>query len=340
MKIHLSHTSVGKNNNIVDYAKNARAFLIDNANTISFNHDLSQLLNTHDIVRTVMSDLYHKCNEAGKLDIFHFLDLSRISNIPSWFLISWLDIDVLELKEYDYSSYSALGSISAYRDKILVDITPYYSEKKNSISDSTNFYNRIVRNLLCRSYLNMDKIWISPNIIYYLTKFYSNILSSKIGRMYNLTYQEQYLVATALAVYFVNRCTDDTDVINPIMNKMDFLQQVVNTKDIYDFIRKKYTTVESYDMKAVIDVITEFGPSRISRFTESTFFTMNTGLSSNRLISAISLEYPPYWMFLILASMSGEKTNIYHLIKQLNMRKDIIGFQQELLRSSSFINSI
>lgn len=340
MKVHISQTSVGKNNNIVDYAKNARAFLIDNMELISFNHDVSELLNTHDMVRTVISEIYHKAKDSGKLDIFSFLELSRVHNIPAWFLISWLDLDILELKNIDQSSYSALGSISRYKDKILVDITPYYSEKKRMITDSTNFQGRVVRNYLCRSYLNMSDIWLSPNLIYFMTKFFSVILASKIGRMYNLTYQEQYVVATILAVYFVNRVTVSDDAVNPIMLKMDFLNQVVNTKEVYAHIRDKYKNAYEFDMKAMISTIIELSPSRLSRFNDSTFYSMNMGLSSNRLMSTIALEYPPYWCYLVLSAMSGEKTNIYHTIKNLNLRKDTIGFQQEIMRSSSFINSI
>ena len=39
MKISLSDTLIGRNSNIIDYARNARAFLLDNVDTITFSHD-------------------------------------------------------------------------------------------------------------------------------------------------------------------------------------------------------------------------------------------------------------------------------------------------------------
>jgi len=286
-----------------------------------------------------MSELFNQAQIDNKLGMFKLLKLDKVEKIPSYFLISWLDIDTLELRKTDKQSADILNSISEYRDKVLIDVTPYYSEKRQAISDTTSFYARLVRAMLSRSYHKADKIWLSPTLIYHLTKFYATILSTKIGKTYNLTYQEQYVAATALSVFFVNRCTENDSVINPMMGKMDFLRRNVDTKPIYDYISDNYD-VESYNLDAVIKTIVQFSPARVAQYSVSTFFAMNANLSSNQSISLIALEYPPYWCHLIISALSGDKTSMYHSIKTLNLRKEAMEFQSEILKTNSFISSL
>lgn len=341
MKTTLETTYIGQTSNIDEYARNARKFLIDNVHSITFSHDEEiKLLDTHDsMMHTPMSDLYKQASDEEKLSNIRLLILDKIDKVPSWFLISWLDIDTMTLRQSDKQSSDILNSISEYRDKILIDITSYYSNKKRVISDTSSFYGRIIRNLLCRSYHTSQRMWLSPNIIYLLAKFYAIILSTKIGKIYNLNYKEQMVAATALTVYFVNKCSDQTEVIDPMMGKMDFVRKNIDTKPIYEFIEERYTN-ESYDLEGVIQTILEFSPSRISNFTKSTFYSMNAHLTSNQMISLIALEYPPYWCYLILSALSGDKSNLFHSIRSLNLKSDAVSFQVDLLKSSSFIRSL
>lgn len=337
MKIDIADTYIGKSSNVKDHARNARKFLLDNVNRITFSHDdETKLLGTHDsMTRTVMSDLYQQAFNEQKLDIFKLLILDKVDKIPSGFLISWLDIDTLELRSIDKQSAEVLNTISDYRDKILVDITPYYSDKRKSITDTTSFHARLIRNMLCRSYFKADKLWLTYNLISQLTKFYATILSAKIGKIYNLTFQEQQVAATALSIYFLNRCSDTTGELPD----WSMIGKTNATKPIYDYINEKYNGT-TYDLNAVVDVIIEFGPARISKFTLATFYTMNQTLTSNQLISLIALEYPPYWCHLILSALSGDKTGMFHSIKSLNLKADTMMFQTNLVKTSSFIHSL
>jgi len=341
MKISISETTLGKNSNIKNYATNARKFLIDNVSYITLNHEVETgLLNSHDsMVRTVISELYQQAIVENKLGIFTLLDLTKVSKIPSWFLISWLDIDTLELQDIDKSSYNILCTIPEYREKILVDITPYRNQKTGKITDVSTFHSRLVRNMLSRSYYLFDRMWLSPTLIYLLTKFYSLIISNKIGKVYNLPIQEQTIVATVLAIYFTNNCADINDVINPMMFKMDFLSRNVDTKAVFKYVEEKYS-VKDFNLQAVVDTIVELGPSRMKKFTLSTFFSMNTNLVSNQLMSLMSLEYPPYFTVGILEALSGSKSSMMHTLKNLQMRKEMNQFSGEIIKTQTFIHSL
>lgn len=341
MKIMLSDTAVGKNSDIGNYFKNARKFILENKDTITFNHDEQKaLMRSKDrMLSTVMNQLYEQAIIEDKLGIFTLLILDKVKQVPSWFLISWLDFDTLELKKSDQQSYNILSSIPEYREKILMDITPYYSRDRNTIVDFTSMAGRVVRDMLCRSYYQFNKLWLSPTLIYLLTKMYTMVVSSKIGRMYSLSIQEQYVVATILGVFFVNRCADSGDTINPMMWKMDYLSKGADTKQIYQYITEKYSEI-TFDLQAVVNTIVELGPSRLSKFNLSTLFSMNSNLTSNQLISLIALEYPPYWCYLILSAISGDKSSIYHTLKNLNLKREADELQTEMVRTRSFVRNL
>jgi len=90
MKIELASTYIGTTSNVKDYARNARKFLLDNVNRITFPHDEEEkILGTQDsMTRTIMSELYQQALLEGKLSMFRLLILDKVDKIPSWFLIS------------------------------------------------------------------------------------------------------------------------------------------------------------------------------------------------------------------------------------------------------------
>lgn len=340
MKIFLEQTFFGKRSNVGDYAKNSRQFLIENVNRMTLSReDELKIFNTHDpLTRTLVSELYSQAVVENKINIIKPILLDSIDKIPSWFLISWLDIDTLILQQSDKQSANILNTLSEFKNKIIVDITSYYNQKLRMIRDTGNFYSRIIRNLLCRSYFADEKAWMTPNILYYLTKIYSSVLSAKISKIYNLSYQEQLVISTILTVYFVNRCHNHGNVIQPVMSRMDFIR-TVETKGIFEYIDSKYTD-ETFDIKAAIDCIVDMGPSRLSNFNISTFFQMNLNITSNQAISLLSLEFPPYWAYVVFLAVSGDKTNLYHTMKSLRLDKEIFGLKNDILKTNSFIRSL
>lgn len=340
MKIHLEQTVIGQSSNIHEYGNSTRKFLVDNANRIVFNHDEEErLLDIHDpMTHTLMSDLYKQSLYEKKLGMIKPIILDKIDKIPSWFLISWLDIDTLLLRETDKASADIIGSISEFRDKIIVDVTPFYNEKTRMIKETSGFYGRIIRNLLCRSYHVNKMGWLTPSLIYLLTKLYATIIATKISRVYNLSFQEQLVVTTILCIYFTNRCYNGNDVINPLMNRLDFIR-TADTKGIFEFVREKYHG-KTFDLKAVVETIVELGPSRLDKFNISTFFNMNMNITSNQSISLIALEYPPYWAYVIFSALSGDKTGLYFSIKSLHLDKDALVLKNDIIKTSSFILSL
>lgn len=339
MRINIADTSIGKQSNIKDYGKNSVRFLVDNVDSIAIEKAkaLKLLKGKNSLLNTIIGELYQRALMEEKLELFTLLNLSNKKNLPSTFLISWLDIDVLSLKNTDENTYKILSSLPEYCDQILVDITPYLSVKTGEINDITGVQSRVIRDLLCRNYELFDTLWLTPNILYYITKIYCLILANKIGKVYNLNYQETFKVATVIAVFFTLRCSTSKDVINPIMHKMDFLTRMVDTKPIFKYISEKYTDKE-FTLQAMVDTIVEFTPDRMSKLSVATYLSVNTSLGSSQITSLVNLEYPPYFTAAVLGALSGDKSSIYFQLKNLKLKRDADTLAKELLKSNSFIH--
>ncbi len=340
MRVNLADTTIGKQTDLKNYGRNASKFLIDNYHSITMeSQDELRILKANDsLINTVIGELYRQAISEEKLGIFTLLNLAKMQNIPSMFLITWLDVDILGLKDTDPTGYKTISSLPKYRDQILLDISPHISKKDSRVRDITGLQYKVVRDLLCRNYLQFDTLWLSPTLLYHITKIYCSILANKIGRLYNLSYQETHTIATIFAVFFTLRCSTSEDVINPIMHKMDYLTRIVDTKEIFAYIKDKYTD-KTFDMDAVIDTIKELSPSRVRNLTTATFFAMNSNLGSSQILSLINLEYPPYFTASLLGALSGDKGSIYFFIKNLNLRKDADALSKEILKTSSFIRN-
>ena len=91
MKTNLSSTHIGITSNIKDYARNAKKFLIDNANRITFDHDEeTKLLSTGDSMsHTLISDLYQQALHERKLDIFRLLILDKVDKMVSHIMVGY-----------------------------------------------------------------------------------------------------------------------------------------------------------------------------------------------------------------------------------------------------------
>lgn len=341
-KINILDTTIGKGVDLKSHIADTLKFLISNKSSIVLpNVEREKLIKSANTpMRTVISDLFSSLLEDEKLGIFQFLNLSHIEKIPASFLITWLDLDVRQMSKYDRHFYDVLSVIPEYKDKILLDITPFISRDGSRLVDISTFQAKIVRDALCRSYSLSESEWLSPTLIYYFAKFYSIVISNRLGRIYNLTYQEQMVIAAVLSVYFINKCSPVEMPDNSMMRRLDYVNRIVDTTDIMDTVQRKVSEAGKFTIKEVVDVIVELSPTRLGKFNVHSLFSTMLNLSSNQLISIISLEYPPFWCFNVLDAMSGAKTSLYHTIKTSGLGKETGKLATELVNSKTFSRSI
>jgi hypothetical protein len=89
-----------------------------------------------------------------------------------------------------------------------------------------------------------------------------------------------------------------------------------------------------------ISVIREISPARLNDFEYRHFVEMNISLTSDHIISWMSIEYPPFFLASLIDAVSGVKTSLYHDIKNTGLKKDAAALGTELYRSKSIVKSI
>lgn len=338
MIVSIFETDIFKSIDIKSYVKNMTEFIVTNRGTFSINDKIREGLKAEPMLKTIISDLYKIIANENKLNVFSFMDFTNKNSIPEGFLFTYWDLDVFQIKDFMKDQHRILSSFPEVNDKILYNITNVIGARQDRITDISKFQQTVVRDFLSRSYFETKDSWLSPNIIYYLTKFYSIVLSTNISKSYNLPYNEQMFIATVLAIFFLQKCHSKSSA-NPLLNRLDFLSRNINIKEVVNAVEKECGNKE-LSISDVCTVIRKNGSSRLNSFSERSLFTLGRSTNPNQLISLISLEYPPYWFFSVLLAMSGMKTNLYHSFKNLNLKNDAIAFTREISSSRQIANSV
>ena len=316
--------------------KNSASFLISNPQVVVPSVDRDGIVSSSlDTIRTVSSSMVGRILDTC-MDLFTFVDLSREKELPPALLIPWMQFDTLIFKDRFSSAYAGLSTLEKFNDKMILAVDAFM--KSARMTDTTDFHSMLVRSALHRSYVRADRAWLTPTIITNAATIYAMVISTRIAKMYTLTYNEHMKVAAYFAVYFKFICSADKVPEVNVLKRIRQIQQAIDIVQIEDDVQKK--SVDGFGIKEVIELVVENGPSRMKDYTPKAFYSSMTNYSSNNMLSVIGTEYPPYWISFILDTMSGSKTGMFFAIKMSNMKKDAIVLSKDLLNSKSFIPDI
>ena len=71
-------------------------------------------------------------------------------------------------------------------------------------------------------------------------------------------------------------------------------------------------------LASTCQLIADSGPEKIKTFNLMKLMALAGNLGGDILATEIALDYPPYWVYLLIAALSGQKIP---LIYQLNMQR-------------------
>lgn len=333
------NTTTGRSNQLQRLLSSTAEFLITNRDVITIDprDQVKLLYQDEKIIDTAISKIYKGLMRTDALKNITLINLSAADAVPPVLTSSWISLDVQLMCQVEDNSCRAFSSISDYRNKIIFDFTKYFSKMNRKIIDSTNFQGRIIRALLIRSYHNYNSgSWLTPTVVYSLTKIYSRLVANRLAKMYNLDIFEQSKIEVIAAVYFAGRCSNTNAPVPPIMGKMDFIKKV-DTSEIFSYINVNF---KEFGIPEMIETIVKFSPDRLKRLTTSTFFSMNINIASSQLESLLAIEHPAYFCYTVIEALSGSKTSMFHVLKTLNLQKESKELVQSLLTGEVISNSI
>ena len=329
MKKTLFDTSYAYNTDLKSQVKHALPFLIKNKNEISLSErDIAALAATNALSRTPMSELFKKIVLDGKLDIFYFMNFSDTQTvaIPEILLMDQILIDG-----------STVEHCPEFLKKVWTNITPYLYKKKTAndtlrVSDNLRLFNSVVLGALCRSY-NISDGWLTPTLAAMIIKMYSTTISLLLQIAYNLTLEEYQLVQTLFSAYYADMLgsSKNKSEMPYLLNRCGYLGSLSEISARLSLVADKN---KDLSLDVICEILRENGPGKMRKFNKTILLRLFAMSAADNQTMLLALEYPPYFVFVLLKNISGHKNpTISNMIKKAGFKKDIDAFVTSLLTS-------
>lgn len=311
-------------------------YAVENRNAILSNTELMTLAQSiRNILKTPMAEFFDRLVSANKLGNFAAIYIpSKGASIPELLTSSNITLDLKQIPDTNI-----IKSIPELRDKILVNVTSVLRQDRSSngfiVNAVDNFQYLFSRGHLVASYQDSDG-WLTAYLAEYAVKSYSMISSGLISRYFSLTLIETMKIAGILALFFCQLLSKENDdkVMPPLFNRCTFIGNRAELQELADACKHK--SMHGLTITSVCELIAELGPERMSKFSVMDFNSLCGNLGPDQITSRIALEYPPYWIFILLMALSGAKLPlIYQLNAQKLTAEGCSKFLQQILTTES-----
>ena len=319
-------------------------FIVTNRNYRLNSMDIKPLIYSKTLAVTIISTLFNKAVELHKDTIFSFLRIPPVS-VTTPEVVTYRHV-AFDLKQLSTSTnavelYDTLQIVPEFTDTIFENVTPLV-RGNGELADTLAFQSTIVRDLLVRSYYDTaSTVWLTPSLLRYLCRFYNMSMSSTVGSVFNLTFPDQQAVAVVFSLYFLQRVSDTTTA--EVMVKTSKLGLGTPAQIVGVINLLKSVLGDNYNAMSLDDVcvgINHLGINRLNNIDRKFIYTRQRSIGPDTLTSLMAIEYPPYWCYLVLLTLSGRKMGLTNTLKRNDLGRDAPGFADDLLKSQSFLPAI
>lgn len=336
----ITHTRFAE---IFDIEKQLRIvvdYLISNRTVIANKQDLSSIFSTRALSSTPISSMFERCISTGFINEFAtILKIPDKSNVPD--LITMGSI-VVDFKQSNQGN--PLKPFPELYQKILINISGLVKSANNGwyVSAIQEMHSMFIKGMLTRSYAMSKDVWLSPSHNQFMIRSYAMLISTIIARMTGLNYNELLNVAMVFALYMtqmlsINDRYLDKDPIPPSFYNQVYLGQ---RSDLIRFVDENREELQTrLDLNRCCKIISNIGSAKVKNYNIDLLYRQCSSLGSyiDKLTTMIALEYPPYWMWMILQTVSGAKLgNFGKILQQHNLMQGAKKFCNELV----FMNNI
>lgn len=293
-------------------------YTVENRDKIIPTEELYVLSNSiRNILKTPMAELFDRIISYRKLHNFAVIYIPKKEiSVPEMLTYDAIALDTKQFKENQTTS-----GIPEIHNKLLINATSMLRWDNNysryEVSATDIFQNIIDRNHLVGSYNDMD-IWLTPYLSEFVVKSYSMILSGIISRYFNLNLSDTMKVMAIFALFMSQMLTpDDMDqVCPPLYLKCSFAGSRQELIAIAEECEEE--SRDGLNTTKVCKLISTLIQERVKVLDVGAFYMMCSNLGPDQVTSRIAVEYPPYWVYMLLLSLSGAKIP---LIYQMNAHR-------------------
>lgn len=334
------NTKFGQASGLAEQAHHALTFLIKNGTLISVQDaDLKALTAIRSYSQTTMTEIYNHIVEDNKLSSCYVMDLTKFNK----------DMPEILANEDICIDGKAIPEAPSNFSKAWINITSVLGKRSSThnlpiITDTAKFNRLFVRGVLCMSYNDSD-MWLDPKLAAFIIESYSMTAAMLLQRSYNLNPEEFKFVQTLFATYYAQLLGGSAVGLKvpPLLNRCGFLGSMADIGSRLEMI-ESYRPDEGESMLSVpmiCSLITKVGPPRMHEFQVNKFYQIFSASTTDSQAMLIALDYPPYWVYQMLKTLSGEKNPMLSTIfKMSGLTQRATQFAKDLNTSSLFIAKV
>lgn len=312
-----------KSTGIIGQTPRALKYLVENRDAVLPYGVVAEMAqNIRVILKTPMAEFFdHILNAKGLNNFASLYLLESDSSIPELLAQTLISLD---LKQLDTNSITR--SFNEINNKILVNVSGFIKRDRAtsrfSVTSIDSFINQFNRGLLVASYDDSTDGWLSPYLGEFTVRTYSMILSSVIARYYNLSIPETMQVMGILALFMSQLLdSDDGDPVFPtLFGRCTFVGSRVELLQLSKSC--EHESRKGLTLESTCNLISELGPERLRNFNLRSLYTLACNLGPDTVTTSLALEYPPYWVYILMLSLSGNKIPIVYQLNSMRLANE------------------
>ena len=212
-----------------------------------------------------------------------------------------------------------------------------------TVSSSNELMASIVRGMICMSYADSVE-WLNPKLASFVIEFYTIMMRTILDKRYRLDLEEGGLIKYAFAYYYASLMSEQKDKegtpvllqkCTHLFRGMDSSIEELNER------MKEFLDGDSITILHVVEFIKMFGPDRLHDLNVELLYKSLSIVSQNSVATWIAADYPPYLVYLLFLSMSGNKHPILnHIINNMFDKKYIRENVEQLVKYQNLYTGV
>jgi len=321
MKRKFSDIGFIKATGILGQTPRALKYIVENRDYIVPYSNLAEMAqNIRLILKTPMAEFFDRIIESRGLGNFIPLYLADAGGVPEILAQTLITLDVKQL-----DTNNLLASVPEARNKMIANVSSLIKRDIKTgrfvVTSVDNFLALFVKNYLVASYNDSDG-WLSPYLGEFTVRTYSMVMSSLLARYFNLSIPETMQVMGVFALFQAQMLgEDDDDPIFPIRFRK--CTYIGNNSELHHIaeICSKYSE-NGLNLDTLCECIKEVTPERLRSFSSRALLSLAGNLGSDAITTHIALEYPPYWVYILLLALSGNKIPIVYQLNAMKLAQE------------------
>ncbi len=314
-------------------------FFLTHQNLIQPTVVSKAFLATRPMVTTPLTQIATHASELGKDNLFALMLVpAKTVAVPEIFTFRHIPFDI---KQFPPDLAAVFKLIPTLNDKIVLNTTPFL-KASGQFSDLTGFQNIVVRDLLTRSFATSSTgTWLTPRLALYVAKIYSMSLGSAIAEWFQLDIRQRGIISTLFAFYFLQQMSSAklAETYIRTQRKYLYLPETQDIEQILGLIIETIGELSLVTLDQTYQVINAIGIQRMEVNRRSVLSRVQK-LGPDIYTTALSLEHPAYFIYLILLCVSGVKIGLNFRLKKMNNPREGLEFADELRQCSTFLPNL